>query len=146
MQLHKIHQFCRYMLPGRWAPTILTVMCSISISILSCVGCQMLDANYRQKIQSEDPVERVRAVIHAGEIRDSRAVPLLVDRLDDEDEAVRVLAIVSLKKITGQDLGYYYYQPLVMRSVAVERWRGWLAEQSADRKGGVPESQVSGSR
>ncbi len=106
----------------------------------------MLDANYRQNIQSEDPAERVRAVIHAGEIRDSRAVPLLVDRLDDEDEAVRVLAIVSLKKITGQDLGYYYYQPLVMRSVAVERWRRWLGDKSADNKGGVPESQVSGSR
>ncbi len=121
------------------------VICS-SVSILSCAGCQMLGSNYRQEIQSEDPAQRARAIIHAGEVRDSRAVPLLVDRLDDEDEAVRLLAIVSLKKITDQDLGYYYYQPLEIRSKAVERWRGWLAEKSADEKGGVPESQASGSR
>lgn len=53
-------------------------------------------------------------------------MPLLVDRLEDEDEAVRFFAIIALDKITGERLGYDYAQPAAERAKAVERWREYV--------------------
>lgn len=80
----------------------------------------------RDQIQSADPESRVRAIVQAAEVSDRQAVPLIVDRLDDEDEAVRVVAIEALRRLTGQDLGYRAYDPIYRRVEAVNRWHRWL--------------------
>ena len=125
MEPRQVSVFFRCLRPLRLAILILS---------LWSVGCHMVGTEYRRQIQSEDPGRRVEAIIHAGEIRDQHAVPLLVDRLEDEDEGARMFAILSLKKITGKDMGYNYYQPANLRSQAVRRWRAWLLERSAARK------------
>lgn len=56
-------------------------------------------------------------------MKDRSAVPLLVDRLDDEDEAVRFYAILSLERIAGTRLGYDYKSGGRERAVAIQRWR-----------------------
>jgi hypothetical protein len=56
---------------------------------------------------------------------------LLVDRLEDEDEAVRFYAIEGLKKMVGTDMGYKFYEPASERLVAVRRWRRYVRERSA---------------
>jgi hypothetical protein len=44
---------------------------------------------------------------------------------------MRFYAIGSLEKMTGQTLGYVYYQDAEARRSAVERWRKWLKEQAS---------------
>ena len=77
-------------------------------------------------MNSPDPGERIHAIVTAGEQGRQEAVPLLVDRLEDEDTAVRFFAIQSLEKITGQTKGYRYYDPPGLRARAVRRWRSWV--------------------
>ena len=60
-------------------------------------------------LQSDDPDERIQAVIRAGRTRDESVLPLLVERLEDRDEAVRMFAIASLERIAGTRRGYQYY-------------------------------------
>lgn len=79
-----------------------------------------------ERLQSEDLRVRVAAIIEAGNAKDATAVPLLVNRLEDDDSDVRMFAILSLERITGHTFGYLYYQREPQRRPAVERWRVWL--------------------
>jgi hypothetical protein len=38
---------------------------------------------------------------------------------------------MSLQKITGQTMGYRYYDPPQERAEAVQRWRQWLKDRGA---------------
>ena len=80
------------------------------------------------EIQSPDATQRVLAIRAAGEARDRRAVPLLVDRLEDEDDGVRFYAILALERITGKRLGYDYGASPGPRAAAVERWREFVRD------------------
>ncbi|KPK83592.1 MAG: hypothetical protein AMJ81_07860 [Phycisphaerae bacterium SM23_33] len=80
-------------------------------------------------LQSEDASERIRASVQAGSQHDVRAVPLLVERLEDNSADARLFAIRALEKITGQTLGYRYYAPPEQRAEAVGRWREWVKTQ-----------------
>ena len=80
-------------------------------------------------LEDESPAVRIRAIKWAGQNGASAAVPLLVDRLMDEDQVVRFYAIESLKRITGSSYGYDYKGDAVERARAVRRWR-----QAIDRE------------
>lgn len=67
--------------------------------------------------------------MRAAEAGNREALPYLVDRLTDSERAVRMYAILALRRLTGQTLGYCYYDPPAERDVAVARWRRWLAKQ-----------------
>jgi HEAT repeat protein len=90
-------------------------------------ACAASDAGY--DLNSPDPRERATAALHAGQTKDTSAVPLLVDRLEDPDPAVRFYAIEALRRITGEDFGYAYYQSDAERAHAVERWRNYLEQR-----------------
>ena len=87
---------------------------------------------YRSNIQAPYSHDRILAIREAGERRDRQAVPLLVDRLEDEDSAVRFYAILALERITGERLGYQYEDSSAERQVAVERWRKFAADAPPD--------------
>jgi hypothetical protein len=87
-------------------------------------------AGYPPAIDSPDPAARIRAIRQVTEKHDRTAVPLLVDRLEDEDEAVRFYAIGALVKLTGTDRGYKYYKPARERLPAVRRWRRYVREEA----------------
>jgi hypothetical protein len=101
-------------------------------------GCERGFISYRAEIQSANADERIRGILAAGQAKDRRAVPLLVDRLEDEDDAVRFFAIIALDKITGQRFGYDYALPAWQRAKAVEQWRGYV------RQGGQTASSPAG--
>lgn len=82
----------------------------------------------RRGINSPDALGRVLAIREAAEANDRLAVPHLVDRLEDEDEAVRLFAINALVKMTGNRFGYDYAKPADQRAGAVERWRDYVRE------------------
>ncbi len=99
------------------------------VLLCGCAGCAT-PAHFRANIQSENPDDRILAVFAAGEASDRESVPLLVDRLEDEDEAVRFFTIQALEKIVGQRFGYDYAKPPEGRAPAVERWRAFVRDGS----------------
>ena len=117
----------------------------LSILLLVFSGCT---GTRRADIHSANPGERILAIRAAVEAHDQQAVPLIVDRLEDEDEAVRFYAILALDKMTGQRLGYDYAKPVEGRAPAVERWRqyvrgGRYAETSGTHAGGGADGSAS---
>lgn len=89
--------------------------------VVGLCGCADLGA--QKGIQSAEPGQRILAIRAAGEARDQSAVPLLIDRLSDEDVAVRFYAILALDRITGTRMGYDYGGTLASRREAMARWR-----------------------
>ena len=78
-------------------------------------------------LEDDNPAVRIRAIKWAGQNEVSAAVPLLVDRLTDEDQAARFYAIQSLRRITGKSYGYDYKSDARKRAEAIERWRQSIA-------------------
>lgn len=105
-------------------------------------ACRPPAAVYPEALHSESPDQRAAAACLAAERRDRDAVPLLVDRLDDDDEAVRMFAILALERITGTRLGYAYHAPEPERLRAIERWRRYLLES---RPAEAPSIETGGS-
>jgi hypothetical protein len=99
-------------------------------SLLS--GCAQL--TWRQQLQSENPLRRIDGAIAAARAQDRAALPLLVDRLQDDDVAVRMYAIMALEKIEGTSLGYKFWAADVDRARMAHRWRNYLRDkhQGAD--------------
>ena len=99
--------------------------------LLPLAGCGPQRTPYPAALQSERPEERILAVKHAADVRDQNAIPALVERLEDDDEAVRFYAILALDRLTGTRLGYDYQSVDTERWRAVERWRSWVRERAA---------------
>lgn len=93
------------------------------------VGCAPSDP--RRALESFDPQRRIDAVKMVRTSRDMTLIPALVDRLDDEDVAVRMAAILALEKMTEKRLGYSAWAELSDRRAAVNRWREFLANRAA---------------
>jgi len=97
-----------------------------SVILIGLTGCA---SHVRDEIQLPDPTARARAIIEAADQNDRYAIPLIVDRLDDEDEAVRNIAAMALRRMTNKNFGYQPYDPIHLRQQAVQRWRDWLKER-----------------
>jgi hypothetical protein len=89
-------------------------------------GCTPTSEEILKGLQSEDPAARLQAAIDAANGKEAQAVPLLVDRLSDPVDSVRLAAINALVRITGKARDYRYYQPPRQRAAAVAAWRQWL--------------------
>ncbi|MFA6133069.1 MAG: HEAT repeat domain-containing protein [Phycisphaerae bacterium] len=111
----------------------------MGLLLVSAAGCQKAGPSVSlcQRLQDSNPDVRVHAIMEAAQTRDERALPYLVDRLDDGRDEVRFFAILALEKITGTDRGYKYYEDPGPRHEAVERWRQWLKERTKNT--GMPE-------
>ena len=77
-------------------------------------------------LRSNNPLDRAQAAVRITEEGKPSAVPKLVGLLDDYDQGVRMYAILGLRKLCGEDLGYRYYDPEPDRAEAVRRWRDAL--------------------
>lgn len=83
------------------------------------------------RMQSPDSAERIAAIRAATRTRDAAVLPHLVDRLEDEDPAVRFAAILALEKLTGKRLGYAYGAAGKGRAAAIRSWRTFVANQTS---------------
>ena len=97
----------------------------LAIGLAGCNG-QAQAGSMLAGLQSENPSVRIHACVQAANAADKRALPLLVERLEDTSGDVRFSAFMALKKITGQSLGYRWYDGEQARAEAVRRWRDWL--------------------
>lgn len=80
-------------------------------------------------LHSPNPASKLYAIHRAGEMKDRAAVPDIVERLHDDDPAVRLFAIKALEQITGERYGYNPYASADARQSAINRW------EDAVRKG-----------
>ena len=97
---------------------------------LPTVGCGPERVSVRHSMQSVDAASRIQAIQRAAIEGDSSSLPHLVDRLDDEDAAVRFAALMALERITGERFGYAYGASVERRAPATARWRAYLNERT----------------
>ena len=97
--------------------------------LLTCLASLQVacsQAGLYERLQStEDPKVRAQAAIEAGDKGDREAIPYLIELLDDQDEVVRMMAALSLRRITGGSMGYRVYDSYPDRQAAIQRWRQW---------------------
>jgi len=110
-----------------------------SLPILGTCGPDR--TGYPEAFHSPRVEQRIQAIRQAARTGDKDVIPLLIDRLDDEDAAVRLYAILALEKLTGTRRGYRYEADENERNRAVQRWRRWAARQAAT----APEATQCGS-
>lgn len=100
-------------------------------SLLAGCGSRTPAKPLYERLQSGQESEVAQAAVDAGQAGDRRAVPYLIEALQHDAADVRLFAIASLRKITGQDFGYRPWAPVPQRDAAVERWRLWWSGPSA---------------
>jgi hypothetical protein len=99
-------------------------------------GCRPAPLAFPASLNSPYADERVRAARTAadypyGTAAERRvALEMLVGRLEDDDEAVRLFAIIALDKLTGTRLGYEYHATADERLRAVQSWRRYLDREA----------------
>lgn len=96
-----------------------------------CGACAGPNGDLRVRLEAFDPATRVRAILTVAKRGDHSLIPALVDRLDDDDVAVRMYAILALEKLTRTRLGYAYAAPAPDRRQAVDRWRLYVRQSAA---------------
>lgn len=108
--------------------------------ICACGSCAAPATDLYSRLQDQDPGVRSAAVVEAGNRKDPNAATYLVDRLGDSETEVRFFAALALEKITGQTMGYRYYEPSDRREEAIGRWREWLKARSTSQPASRPAS------
>jgi len=108
-------------------------------AVIGCAGlCLLAGCVPREKyvamIQSDDPTLRAQGCNIAGRQMDKQVVPLLVDRLEDPADGVRLTAHKALRQITGEDFGYLLWAPPADRAEAVRKWRAYARSKGYGEK------------
>jgi hypothetical protein len=111
---------------GRKAITAIVVIVAMTVTG-GLTGCGPPRGS--QYVDNDDPDVKIPAIQQAVRTKDKKAVPVLVNDLDSDDPAVRFYAIEALRRLTGDTMGYNYYEDEDVRKPAVERWKAWLKEQ-----------------
>jgi hypothetical protein len=98
-----------------------------SVGLMGCIPSEKTDFN------AAGPSKRLHAIVRAsGNDADPRSLPRLVEQLDSQDPAARMLAIRALEHRTGTTLGYNHTDPEWKRQEAIERWVNYLESGGSD--------------
>ncbi len=81
-------------------------------------------------VHDSDPSVKIPAIKKAVREDDRRVIAQLIEDLDSDDSAIRLYSIQALQRMTGEDLGYRYWEDDRARAPAIERWRQWLEQQN----------------
>lgn len=116
---------------GRTGAVVLVVVVALG-------GC-----GAKTSFDSPDSAARLRAIQRAGAADDRSSIPKLIEMLDSDDPAVRMMAIGVLEDMTGENMGYDPIAPGYERDEAVDRWERW--ERTRQGQGdNVPQRTESG--
>jgi hypothetical protein len=99
----------------------------LGVLTLALAACAPPPAS-RGDLQADNPASRLYAIHHAGNRGDMTAIPALVESLDHDDPAVRMLAIEALHRITGTRLDYTPYADSPDRRAAADAWAAAVRE------------------
>lgn len=92
----------------------------ISLGLAGCGG-----ASPGRGFQSPTPAGQTRALTDPSLLDDRSTIPDRIRLLDSDDPLVRLLAIETLTRMTGQTFGYDYASSRIERDQAVARWVEW---------------------
>lgn len=129
--------------PMKWM--ISSLFAALLVNCLLMTACSAPSARIGG-FESDNPATLLFAIQEAGESRDRSAVPNLVEALENDDPAVRMMAIVSLERITGERLGYKPYTSSVLRAPAVARWQAMVRGETSDKADKADQSDKSSER
>lgn len=80
---------------------------------------------------SPNPAAKLYAIEYAVRSGDTHAIDDLVVLLDSDDPATRLMAIVALERLTGEDHGYRFDDDVATRNAAILRWELAVREMTA---------------
>jgi hypothetical protein len=80
----------------------------------------------------EDLFVRMATARMLDELEVKSAVPALIEALDDVQGAVREAAVVALRRITGEDMGFNPVGSDVDRAKRLKAWRDWWKRRGDD--------------
>lgn len=89
-----------------------------SLLLLCSCGPAMTEGGF----DAASPAARSYAIEQAARTGDLDAVPKIVEQLDADDPALRMLAIDVLHRLTGETYGFHHYDPPYLRHAAIQRW------------------------
>ena len=106
----------------------------LAVAIKATWGCGPIGSAGSPHPQSVAVEDRIAGIRLAVARNDMAAIPHLVDRLDDEDVAVRWAAILALEGLTDHRFGYRCGASAEDRAPATARWRQFLRENRVDNR------------
>jgi hypothetical protein len=90
-------------------------------------------------VRNPDPSGKIPAYKEAVRDPDPREVRQMVKDLDSDDPAIRLFAIVALRRLTdGETFGYQYFDDEHQRRPAIKRWQAWLTESNSGGASDAP--------
>ncbi len=92
-------------------------------------GCLRARSDLVTRLEDPAPEVRIRAIQDLVVRERRELLPQLVDRLEDEDAAVRLYAILGLERLTGTRLNYSAHGSRKARRESAAAWRAYLAER-----------------
>jgi hypothetical protein len=101
-------------------------MGSVAIG-LAITGCQADRGPI--SINSDDPDLKIQAIQRDADTHNLKDAAGMVQGLSDEDSAIRFYCIEALRRLTGDDFGYHFFDDPDRRAPAVSRWNQWLASR-----------------
>ncbi len=105
---------------------------AIALGMAGAAGCASTQpVRGTPALEDVDPIQRGKAVTAVVRQGDVSLAPLLVDRLEDEDPAVRMLAAEGLRRLTGQAIEFEADWPATRRAAVADQWRRRLAESAS---------------
>lgn len=113
----------RSFIPARFFPDggAFAPVAGMALAVLTLTACAAPPAS-RGDLQADNPASRLYAIHRAGSAGDMSAVPALVESLDHDDPAVRMMAIEALHRLTGTRLDYNPYADAPQRRPAADAW------------------------
>jgi|SRR5271170_12494 len=91
------------------------------------VGCT--ESKGPRTVENKDPTVSIPVIEDDVRQHDQKDDAQLVVDLNDDDPAVRFYAIEALRRLTGDDFGYRYYEDEDGRAAAVAKWNQWLKQR-----------------
>jgi hypothetical protein len=99
----------------------------IALLAVALAGCT--EPRGPLSVKSDDPTLKIPAIERDVQQKNTSDVAQLVKDLNDDDSAVRFYAIEGLRRLTGDDFGYHYWDDEDARRPAVQRWNKWLKDR-----------------
>jgi hypothetical protein len=92
----------------------------VLLVVVGLAGCA--SSGEAEGFDSAVPAARMDAMQSVGDSVDPVILTRLVEQLDSEDAAVRLMAIHHLERLTNRTYGYVYSAPVDERRAAIDRW------------------------
>src|ERR1700722_1605170 len=97
-----------------FAAQTMCVLCALA------AGCS--ESKGVREVKNPDPTVSIPAIRVDVQNRDQKDVAQMVANLNDDDPAVRFYSIEGLRRLTGDDFGYRYYENQDARAASVAKW------------------------